>query len=39
MTDQTTPSPESRMALKDNPNTADLDKATSPVEYLIEKLL
>ncbi len=39
MTDQTTPSPKSRTALKDNPSTADLEKATSPVEYLIEKLL
>ena len=39
MTDRTTPSPKSRMALKDTPSKADLKKATSPVEYLIEKLL
>lgn len=39
MTEQTSPSSEPQMTLKDTPSKADLDKATSPVEYLIEKLL
>lgn len=39
MTERTPASTEPQMTLKDTPSRSDLDKATSPVEYLIEKLL
>lgn len=36
MTEQTTPSPNTRIALKDTPKRSDLETATSPIEYLLE---
>lgn len=39
MTERTRTTTEAQMTLKDTPNTSDLEKATSPVEYLVEKFL
>lgn len=36
MTEQTTPFPNARIALKDTPKRSDLENATSPIEYLVE---